>query len=558
MIRNKLLTAAASLAMALLVSCGEGTSPSNQIKAVLKKGPLPDMSVQGPVLNVSLITTIDNLDPQTSVYGSSFEIIGSCMEGLFAMAADGSSQKALAKTSEVSPDGLIRTYTLRQDAYWANGDPVTAHDFVYAWQRAVDPEVNSEYSFMMSDIAQIKNATAIINGLMSPDMLGVRAIDDFTLKIELLCPVSYFDDLLYFSTFYPANKKFVESCKENYGKAAQYMLSNGPFILTEFESEKGDVKLIKNTAYYDAANIKIAGIHYILLDSYEEAMKQFNAGKIDIVELKSGQVAQYQNDKNFHSVPTGFLFYLCPNVTTGALQNQNLRRALNLALDRDELTEILNDGSKASLTCVPAGYAFNSKGQDFSLPGAEFPEYADFNPDLARQYLELAKKELGTNTIEIEFMDTDTESERPITENIKNQFERNLPGLKIKLRLVPRLDRRKIMRQGNFELGLTNWGPDYADPMTYLSMWLTGNDQNNGRFSDPKYDSLIANCTNGEYATQLEKRWNAMKDAERIIMEKGISIPMYVQCNGEMIQPNVKGIEFHAVAINRFFKNVSK
>ena len=174
------------------------------------KGPLPASKVNGPVLNVSLDSQLDTLDQQTAVFATSFELIGNMIDGLMQMADDGSVQKAICKEETVSKDGLHYTFKLRDDVYWSNGEKVTAHDFVYGWQRAIDPATKSEYAFMISDIAQIKNAVAINAGQMEPNQLGVRAVDDFTLEVELSVPVSYFDQLLYFCTFYPANQKFVE------------------------------------------------------------------------------------------------------------------------------------------------------------------------------------------------------------------------------------------------------------------------------------------------------------------------------------------------------------
>lgn len=160
---------------------------------------------------------MDTLDQQKAVYTSSFEIIENCIDGLLQMADDGSVAYAIAKDEQVSEGGLTYTLKLREDAFWSNGDPVTAHDFVYGWQRAIDPATESEYAFMMSDIAQIKNARAVQVGLMNPDQLGVRAVDNYTLQVQLEVPVSYFDQLLYFCIFYSTNQKFVEKMGDKYG-----------------------------------------------------------------------------------------------------------------------------------------------------------------------------------------------------------------------------------------------------------------------------------------------------------------------------------------------------
>ena len=157
------------------------------------KGPLPDKNVGGQILNVTIETSIESLDQEIATDGVSFEIIGNLVDGLMQMAEDGSVVNAIAKKMEVSPDGLIYKFELRNDVWWSNGDPVTAHDFVYGWQRACSPELKADYSFLMSDIAHIKNALAVRTGQMDLNQLGIRALDDYTLEVELEVPVSFFE-----------------------------------------------------------------------------------------------------------------------------------------------------------------------------------------------------------------------------------------------------------------------------------------------------------------------------------------------------------------------------
>lgn len=240
-----------------------------------EKRPLAKKKVSGPILNVSLDATIDTLDQQVSVYATSFELIGNMIDGLMQMADDGSVKKAVCKDMQVSADGLHYTFKLRDDVFWSNGDPVTAHDFVYGWQRAIDPATNSEYAFMISDIAQIKNATAIQAGQMEPNQLGVRAKDDYTFEVELQTPVSYFEQLLYFCTFYPANQAFIEKCGDKYATSPETCLSNGAFLLTDYKVGATSISFIKNTAYYDASKIKLGGIHYEVVESGDEEINRW-------------------------------------------------------------------------------------------------------------------------------------------------------------------------------------------------------------------------------------------------------------------------------------------
>ncbi|MDY6305903.1 MAG: ABC transporter substrate-binding protein, partial [Oribacterium sp.] len=168
-------------------------------------------------LKIMMETPVESLDPQQATDGTSFEVIADYTDGLMQMDADGKAVNAIAESYETSDDGLTWTFHLRQDAKWSNGTPVTAKDFVFGWQRAVDPDVASEYAYMLSDIGQVKNAQDIIDGKKDKSELGVTAVDDYTLKVELNAPVSYFLSLMYFPTYYPVNEEFFNTCADTFG-----------------------------------------------------------------------------------------------------------------------------------------------------------------------------------------------------------------------------------------------------------------------------------------------------------------------------------------------------
>ncbi len=536
-----------------LLGCGKQTAYTAP-----GKGPLPDKNVSGPILNVSLDATIDTLDQQISVYATSFELIGNMIDGLMQMADDGSVKYAVCKEMKVSDDGLHYTFKLRDDVFWSNGDPVTAQDFVYGWQRGVDPATESEYAFMFSDIAQIKNATAIQAGQMEPNQLGVRATDNYTFEVELQTPVSYFDQLLYFCTFYPANQKFIEACGDKYATSPETCLANGAFLLTDYKVGATSISFIKNTAYYDASKVKLGGIHYEVINSGEEALRKYQSGQLDFVELSGDAVVKMQDSPEFKPVDSGFLYFLSFNFDDKYFGNKNLRLAIANGFDREVVVKDMADGSAAAYGAVPRGFAFSQSGQDFTPPGVEFPNLCAYNPTFARECYDKAKRELGVRNLEIELLTTDAETQVICCNSMKRQLERNLPGLKINLRVVEKKERRKIMSAGDFQFGLNNWGPDYADPMTYLAMWVTGNSNNMGNYFNPTYNAVIADCTDGELCTKIAERWTAMKEAETMVMEDAAISPVYQKCNANLIKSNVKGVAFHAVAINKIYKNTTK
>ncbi|MBB5218683.1 oligopeptide transport system substrate-binding protein [Treponema rectale] len=523
-----------------------------------KKGPLPAKTVNGPVLNVSLEAAIDTLDQQTAVFATAFELIGNMVDGLMQMADDGSVKKAVCKDYTMSSDGLKYTFKLRDDVYWSNGDPVTAHDFVYGWQRAIDPATGSEYAFMISDIAQIKNATAIQAGQMDPNQLGVRAVDDYTFEVELQVPVSYFEQLLYFCTFYPANQKFVEKCGDKYATSPETCLANGAFVITEYSPTGRTISFKKNTAYYDAANVKLGGLHYEIISNGDEALRKYQSGQLDFVELSGEAVEKMKSSPEFTPVDSGFLYYLTFNFDDPMFANKNLRRAFTFAIDRERVITEMADGSAAAYSAIPRGYAFSSTGEDFTPKGIEFPDDCSYNIEKARAHLQQAKRELGVSKFNLQLLTADGETQVIASNSIKHQIEALFPEVNISIKAVPKTERRKIMSSGNFQFGLNNWGPDYADPMTYLAMWVTGNDNNQGNYFNPSYNALIASCTDGDLCTRIPERWAALKKAESMIMEDAVISPIYQKCNANLIKKNVRGIAFHAVAINRIYKNTTK
>ena len=256
----------------------------------------------------------------------------------------------------------------------------------------------------------------------------------------------------------------------------------------------------------------------------------------------------------------GYLWYLSPNVAKyHELANLNMRKAITFALDRETIVRsVVKDGSTASFAPVPSDFAKNQKGEDFTLSQTEFADVCAFDKAKALDFYNKAKKELKKSSFEFEMIVDDTEIQQNVAAVIKEELESTLPGLKLNLRVEPKKQRVQDLQDGTFCIGLTRWGPDYADPMTYLGMWVTNNDNNYGLWSNAEYDKLVAECSSGDLCTDLVGRWAAMKKAEKIVMDECVIMPLYQQANADMIKSNVTGIEFHPVALNRVYKNTVK
>ena len=513
------------------------------------------------ILNIMVEIEVESLDPQEATDGTSFEVMANYTDGLTQMDADGAAVPAIAEKWDISDDGTVYTFHLREDAKWSNGTPVTANDFVFAWQRAVDPAMASEYSYMLSDIGQVKNAAAIIAGEMDKSELGVKALDDKTLEVTLEVPVSYFLSLMYFPTFYPVNQAFFESLPTGtFGTSPETTLSNGAFILSSYEPAALSFSLVKNPDYYDADRVKLDGLNYQVIKDSQQAYMSYQNGDLDIVMLSGDQVEQVEGDPELNVTGAGYLWYLTLNQhDVPALANQNMRLALSNAVDRVSIVQdVVKDGSVATYTAVPPQFAAGPDGSDFSADQEKFKDVCSDDTEKAAAYYEAAKAELGTDTFELELLVEDQTETQNVAAVIKDQVEKALPGVTLNIKVEPKKQRVADIQDGNYEVCLTRWGPDYADPMTYLNMWTTGCSNNYGLWSDASYDTIIADCTTGAYVTDAEARWNAMYDAEKIIMDQAVIIPLYTKANANMIKTGVEGIEFHPVALNRVYKDTVK
>lgn len=517
-------------------------------------------TVSSSDLKVMLETPVMSLDPQQATDGTSFEVMANYTDGLTQMDDSGAAIAAVAESWETSEDGLTWTFHLRKDAKWSNGTPVTAKDFVFGWQRAVDPDVASEYAYMLSDIGQVKNAAEIIGGTKDKSELGVTAVDDNTLQVELNAPVSYFLSLMYFPTFYPVNEEFFNTCPDTYGTSPETTLSDGAFVLDSYEPAATEIHLTKNADYYDADKIKLAGIDYQVIQDSQQALLSYQNGDLDLTLLNGDQVDQVQEDPAFKAVGAGYLWYVTPNISAvPELANDNIRKALTFAIDRTAICEdVLKDGSKPTYTAVPMDFAAGPDGSDFSADQTKFQDVCADDTAKAAEYWQKGLDELGITSLTLDMVVDADDAPQKVATVLQEQWQTALPGLTINLTVEPKKQRVQDLQDGNYQLGLTRWGPDYADPMTYLGMWTTGCSNNYGLWSSTDYDDIIAKCTTGELATDPEGRWSAMYDAEKIVMDQSVIFPLYTQCNAEMLSTNVTGVAFHPVALNRVYKNAVK
>jgi len=491
-------------------------------------------------INLISNDSIPTMDPHMGTDVISFEFIGASNEGLYRLGDDLEIEPGMAMDHEVSEDGLTWTFNLREDAKWANGDPVTANDFVYAWRRAVNPDTGSEYGPYLMD-GVIKNATAVSNGEKSVDELGVEADGDHTLVVTLEKPTPYFESLTTRSTFMPLNEEFVEEQGDDFATSDDNLLSNGPFLMTNWESTSDSWTLEKNPDYWDEEAVSLEKINFNVIKDPQTGVDLYESGEVDRTDLTSDFVDQYSVQDDFVVTPETSLYYLKLNQTESeALANVNIRKALSKAIDKQALVdELLNDGSLESNGFVP---------QDFAKQPETEEDFRDINGDLltfdteeAQELWEKGLEEIDEKELELEILSGDTETSKTLGEYLANQMETNLPGLSVSLKQVPFEQRIDLDNNMDYQIQIAGWGPSYLDLYTWMDLWLTDGQNNKMGYSNEKYDELVMSTVD-ELALDPEKRFDAFLEAEKILAEDVPVVPLYQNGRSQLIDPKIDGI----------------
>src|SRR5690625_2609309 len=364
---------------------------------------------QDQVLNLTRKSAIPTMDSSMATDEASFQFLGLSMEGLYRLGDDAEVKEGIAIDHEESDDGMQWTFNLRDDAEWSNGDPVTAHDFVYAWQRAVDPNTGSEYGpYMMNGV--IKNAEAISQGEKDIEELGAIAEDDHTLVVELENPTPYFETLTTFGTFFPLNQEFVEEQGENYAMSADSLLSNGPYKMADWESTSSSWTLEKNEEDWDADSVEMDKSTFEVVKDPQTAVDLYASGVVDRIDLTSVLVDHYAAHDDYVATPDTFVYYMnLQESTTEALGNENIRHAIARAFDKEAIVDqVLNNGSFVANGLIPADFTpIPESGEDFREVSGDLMTY---DVDEAKKYWEKGLEELGTDFVELELLTDDDET----------------------------------------------------------------------------------------------------------------------------------------------------
>ncbi|WP_368742532.1 peptide ABC transporter substrate-binding protein [Enterococcus casseliflavus] len=517
-------------------SSGSGTAAADQIFNVVVQQEMPSA-------DLSLATDTISFSALNNVY-----------EGLYRLDADSKPEPAgAAELAEVSEDGLTYKLKLREDAKWSNGEPVTAADYVYGWQRTVSAETGSEYAYLF---APVTNAEAITAGEKDASELGIKAVSVYELEITLTTPTPYFQYLLAFPSFFPQSQAVVEDNGDQYASTSDNAVYNGPFVLAGFDGPGTDTEWSyeKNDQYWDKETVKLDTINVSVVKESSTSLNLFQDGQADDVILTGELAQQMANDEAFVSEPLARTSYIELNQREedSPFRNEDLRKAISYAIDRDALvTSILGDGSLASTGLIPKGMTFNPTDNTDFVDEAE--SVIEYDQEKAKEHWEKAKEALGIDSLSFEILASDTDSTKKAIEYIQSAIQDTLDGVKVSLSPVPfsvRLDRSN---SGDFDVVMGGWGADYADASSFTDLFVTDNSYNRGRWTSEEYDAAVKSSATTN-AGNPDARWQDLLDAEKIIMDQQGVIPVYQNVEAHLRAPKVKGVVSHGAGAQYDYK----
>ena len=485
----------------------------------------------GGTLNMRNTMEPTSLNTLLATYAYDFTPINAMIECLYRDDENDVPQPAGAETVDISDDKLVYTFHLREDATWSNGDPVVATDYEFAWQQALNPEVASDYAYMLYFI---HNAEPYFNGEVEWSEVGVKVIDDHTLEVTLDNPLPYATDLFAFPTLAPINQKFYEEVgADKYATDAEYFCCNGMYELTEW-SHNSQIVFQKREDYWNADAVGPDEIVYKIITDSQAGLNSYLSREIDYTDLDSGEVVQQAEAAGFEVgvKPARSSYYLIVNTEDEFMSNQNLRLALAYAIDKQALIDTVyqNDNQPMTSFTPPAIMGANDSSFQEALVaerGEMYPGSGDL--EKAQEYLQAALEELGCTVDELNLsIDcADDSLRRNCATFLQEQWRQNLGIENITVNSMQTKQVSANRQSGDYCMSLGGWSPDYNDAINFLDLWVTDGGNNDSFWSNEEYDNLIAQAT---AEADEEVRQQYLFDAEEILAAEMPVIPLYWQC----------------------------
>lgn len=532
--RSRLAALAFSAFLTVLAGCGRRESPA-------------DAGVRTQTLLLGNAAEPADLDPPLLDAWTDTNICYALFEGLTEI--DETTTKAVPATAsswDVSADGLTYTFHLRPEARWSNGDPVTADDFAFSYQRVLSPGLAATYSYMLWPI---RNAEAYNAGKLKDfSQVGVRALDAHTLQITLSLPTPYLPELATHNTWLPVHRATIE----RYGRMDQRsstwtrpgnLVGNGPFALTTWVPN-GKIVVDKNPNYYGAAKVRLNRIVFYPIEDRDAEDRAYRAGQIQVTyELPTSRIAPLRRDHpdQVRADPWLATYFMFLNTTRPPLDNPKVRRALAMAVDREAICrDVLMGSQRPVSTFTPANFG------DYTC---RTPIPTDFSA--ARKLLAEAGYPGGRGFPTLEALTYNDDARTKICEAIQNQWQREL-GIHISILAQEQKTLFQNQKDGNYALGLSGWAADYPDVATFMTMMVTGGGNNWAKWSNATYDRLVADAA---HTVDNGRRFEDFQKAEAILLQEAPLIPIYQRTRVYAKQPYVRGWPPSLIGFDRF-KNV--
>ncbi|SMO82986.1 peptide ABC transporter substrate-binding protein [Melghirimyces algeriensis] len=530
MVRKRLIPvlAVVTVISLLLTACG-GLGPSGAT------GPKKKSLDKKQVLNMTFPAEPPSLDSAVTTDVTSFDILNNVMEGLYRLDKDNRPEPAIATGVDISDDKKTYTFHLR-DAKWSDDKPVTAQDFEYAWKRALNPKTKGEYAKIFY---AIRNAKAYNTGKVSANEVGIQAVDDKTLRVELEDPIPYFLSLTTFALYLPQRKDIVEKYGSKYATEPEYMVYNGPFNLSEWKHEQRLI-LEKSDTYWDRHTVSLTKVNFDIVKETNTGANLYTTGQTDITQLDSELAEAFKKSPEFLPVSGSAVHYLQFNTSNNFFSNKKIRKAISYAIDREALVKVLKNGSKPAYGLVPPSIV-NSDNKNFRKQVGDGHQY---NPAEAQRLLKEGMKELEIEELpsEIRLLSYD-DYRKDAAIVIQEQLKTNL-GFNVLIDPQPFKQKLELEANGQFQISFAGWSADYNDPMTFLDIFVSDGAFNRGNWSNKQYDQLIQQSMgNKEYKARAKD----LVKAETILNEEVPIAPLYYAGTVYLQKQYVKELVRHPV-----------
>ncbi|WP_300444104.1 peptide ABC transporter substrate-binding protein [uncultured Mameliella sp.] len=495
-----------------------------------------------------VLDEFSSFDPQVVEDVNGSEVVRDLFEGLYNQNADGEIVPGVALSHTVSEDNMTYTFTLRDDAKWSDGKPVTASDFVYAWQRAVDPELASPYAWYM-ELMSIQNGAAIIAGEKPITDLGVSAPDDNTLVVQLSQPLPYFAKMVTHATTFPAPKWAIEEHGQEWTRPGN-IVSNGAYVLTEHVPKERSVRE-RNEMYWDNDKTVLERVVTLVIGDEAQGLTRWRAGEVDKTDIPSGQYPTLKEEfpDQAYALPRLCNYYMTFNLKDGPepFQDARVRQALSYALDRDVIVERVLQGGQ-----FPA-YTFTPGATDgFEVPEVDYANMTQAERDAkAKELLAAAGYGPDGDTLSFTYLYNTSESHQQIAIVASQMWKQKL-GVDVTLENQEWKVFLETRGNQNFELARGAWCGDYNEASTFLDLLTSQSGYNDGKYSNARVDELMAEAKSSQDTNPL------YFEVEEILSQDMPVIPIYHASINMMLSDQIKGWPVNNVEQNWYAKDLYK